>query len=128
MIDDLLTLAMLTLLQAVLGFDNLLYVSIESKRAPKELQNTVRWIGISLAVVLRITLLFVIMSVIEYFQEPIGALGWTGIIEGSFNIHSIIVLLGGVFIMYTATKEIFHMMSIEDLGHGHKKPASPPSR
>jgi len=47
-LDNLLTLAMLTLLQAVLGFDNLLYISLESKRAPVEKQAFVRRIGIAL--------------------------------------------------------------------------------
>jgi predicted tellurium resistance membrane protein TerC len=39
------------------------------------------------------------------------------LIDGSFNVHSIIVLVGGVFIIYTATKEIFHMLSIDDIGN-----------
>ena len=44
--DNLFTLAMLTLLQAVLGFDNLLYISLESKRAPAHRQAFVRrWRG-----------------------------------------------------------------------------------
>jgi len=40
-----------------------------------------------------------------------------GILEGAFNGHSLIVLAGGVFILYTAIKEISHMMTIEDLDH-----------
>ena len=47
-IDNLVTLAMLTLLQAVLGFDNLLYISLASKRAPAASQAAVRKAGISL--------------------------------------------------------------------------------
>ncbi|NNE93064.1 MAG: hypothetical protein HKN23_15570, partial [Verrucomicrobiales bacterium] len=47
--ENLVTLAMLILLQAVLGFDNLLYISLESKRAPKEKQAAVRRFGIGLA-------------------------------------------------------------------------------
>ena len=43
--NNLFTLAMLTLLQAVLGFDNLLYISLESKRAPHEKQSMVRRLG-----------------------------------------------------------------------------------
>ena len=54
------TLALLILLQAVLGFDNLLYISLESKRAPLEQQSKVRKFGIGLAIILRIILLFLL--------------------------------------------------------------------
>ena len=124
MIDNFMTLGMLILLQAVLGFDNLLYVSLESKRAPADKQVMVRWAGIGIAVALRIVLLFVVIRVIEVFQDPIASVHQTGIVEGAFNVHSIIVLLGGVFIIYTATKEIWHMMAVEELGHDDKPPRS----
>jgi len=123
-LDNLFTLAMLTLLQAVLGFDNLLYISLESKRAPPEKQAQVRRLGIGLAMVLRIGLLFLLINVIDMFQEPWFNLTWTGYIEGVFNFHAIIVLIGGGFIMYTATKEIWHMMQIEHLGEEDRKPRS----
>ena len=116
-IDNLFTLAMLILLQAVLGFDNLLYISIESKRVAQDRQAYVRRTGIALAIVLRIVLLFVLMSAIQYFQEPFFAVHLTGILEGSVNVHAVIVLVGGVFIIYTAIKEIMHMLSVDDLEH-----------
>ncbi len=111
--ENFVALGMLILLQAVLGFDNLLYISLESKRAPVHLQAQVRRFGIGLAIVLRIGLLFLLMSVIGYFQDPLFSIDVTGKVEGTFNLHALIVLLGGVFIMYTATKEILHMMSLE---------------
>jgi len=123
-IDNLVTLAMLTLLQAVLGFDNLLYITLESKRAPADKQAFVRRFGIALAMVLRIGLLFLLVSVIEIFQSPWFDFHWTGVIEGVFNFHAIIVLLGGAFIIYTATKEIWHMMQIQHLGQEDRKPKS----
>jgi len=97
-IDNFITLAMLTLLQAVLGLDNLLYISLESKRAPEEKQKRVRSLGIGMAIVLRIALLFILIRVIAYFQDPIFGFDFTDILEGKFNIHSLIVLLGGIFI------------------------------
>ena len=54
--EHIIDLLMLIMLQAVLGFDNLLYISLESKRAPLEKQKAVRIWGIGLAVVLRIVL------------------------------------------------------------------------
>ncbi len=111
-IDNFFTLAMLTLLQAVLGLDNLLYISLESKRAPESEQKRVRTLGIGLAIVLRIILLFVLIKLIAYFQDPIFGIE-SKVVAGHFNIHSLIVLLGGAFIIYTAVKEIWHMLSID---------------
>ncbi len=122
-IDNVVTLGMLVLLQAVLGFDNLLYISLESKRAPEAKRAMVRKLGIGLAVVLRIVLLFVLMSVIKSFQTPLFGFH-NSIIEGEFNVHSLVVLLGGIFIIYTATKEILHMMQLEEVEHEEKNEAS----
>jgi predicted tellurium resistance membrane protein TerC len=47
-----------------------------------------------------------------------------GIISSSLNIHSIIVLIGGVFILYTATREILHMMNLQDLEQDIRDPRS----
>ena len=74
MLEYVFTLLMLVLLQAVLGFDNLLYISLESKKAPLEDQKRVRKNGILIAIVLRVVLLFVLVSVIGYFQEPFSFL------------------------------------------------------
>ncbi|MBC2714228.1 MAG: tellurium resistance protein TerC [Desulfobacteraceae bacterium] len=123
-IDNLITLGLLTLLQAVLGFDNLLYISIESKRAPAEKQAMVRRLGIGIAVILRIILLFALMKVISYFKDPLFALHVKNILHSSFNLHSLVVLLGGGFIIYTATREILHMMSIEDMEAEDRKSQS----
>ena len=120
-VDSLFTLLMLVLLQVVLGFDNLLYISLESKKAPKEKQSYVRKLGVSLAIILRIVLLFALMSLIQYFQDPFLSLHDNGVVEFSFNIHSVIVLLGGIFIIYTAIKEIWHMMNLKE--HEETAPA-----
>jgi len=113
-LDSVFTLLMLVLLQVVLGFDNLLYISLESKKAPQEKQSYVRKLGVGLAIILRIVLLFVLMSLIQYFQDPFVSLHDNSIVEFSFNVHSIIVLLGGIFIIYTAIKEIWHMMHMKE--------------
>ena len=119
MLENIFTLLMLILLQAVLGFDNLLYISLESKKAPEDSQQKVRKTGILIAIVLRIVLLFVLVSIIGYFQTPFSFLtgGIGEVLHFSFNGHSIIVLLGGGFIIYTAIKEIWHMIGNQDLTH-----------
>lgn len=116
-LENLFTLLMLILLQAVLGFDNLLYVSLESKRVPPKDQANVRRLGIGLAVFLRIAMLFALVSLIDYVQEPLFSWHWEDVSHASFNLHSIIVLVGGAFIVYTATKEVMHMMVLEDEQH-----------
>ena len=123
-LNNLFTLSMLTLLQAVLGFDNLLYISLESKRAPVNQQAKVRRWGIGIAILLRIVLLFILINIIQYFQEPIINIFIYGIISSSLNLHSMIVLIGGVFIIYTATREILHMMNLENIKHDKRESQS----
>jgi predicted tellurium resistance membrane protein TerC len=123
-LEIVMTLGMLVLLQAVLGFDNLLYISLESKRAPEAQQSSVRKWGIGIAVGLRVVLLFLLIKMISVFQAKWDPISWKGVIEGSFNLHSIIVLVGGVFILYTAMKEIFHMIAVEDFQSETKRESS----
>lgn len=126
--ENLGNLAVLIFLQAVLGFDNLLYISIESQRAPADKQKSVRFWGIIIAVVMRVVLLFVMINLIEALAEPFFVLNFTGILEGGVNFATLIFIIGGVFIMYTAVKEIGHMLSVENLEHnlggGSKKSAT----
>ena len=117
------TLLMLVLLQAVLGFDNLLYISIESKRVEPEKQSFVRKFGIALAIVLRIVLLFIIYFAVKYLQDPIIQIAWEGKVSASISIHSLIVLGGGMFVIYTAIKEIHHMISFHEEHDEHDKGA-----
>ncbi len=119
--DDLLTfdnlsdLVVLVFLQAVLGFDNLLYISIESQRAPEASQKSVRYWGIIIAVALRVVLLFLMLQLIEALKIPFYVFDIPGIITGSVNFATLIFVFGGVFIMYTAVREISHMLTIEQL-------------
>ena len=122
-IENLFTLAMLTLLQAVLGLDNLLYIALESKRAEPSEQKRVRQIGIGGAVIFRIILLFVLIRIIGYFQESIFYFD-NSVLSGNFNIHSLIVLFGGIFIIYTATSEIIHMLNLDVSETEERKPKS----
>lgn len=120
-------LVVLIFLQAVLGFDNLLYISIESQRAPAASQRRVRYWGIIIAVVLRVVLLFVVLQLLESLKAPFYTFNYPGIIEGSVNFATMVFLLGGIFIMYTAVSEIGHMLSVEELegpeNGRRKKPA-----
>ncbi len=120
-LHDLLTLIMLIVLQAVLGLDNLLYISLESKGAPKDKQAMVRRTGIGVAIILRIGLLFLLLALVKSLQASLFELKWEGTITGRFNFHSLIVLFGGAFIIYTAIKEIWHMITLHGDEGGYEK-------
>ena len=113
--ENLGNLLILCFLQAVLGFDNLLYITIESKRAPVAQQKSVRFWGIVIAVALRVVLLFLMIRLIDALSAPFFILDYPGILEGGVNFATVVFLFGGVFIMYTAVKEISHMLSLEHL-------------
>jgi predicted tellurium resistance membrane protein TerC len=119
--ENLTTLIVLTALETVLGLDNLLYITIEAKRVEPSRQAYVRKVGTILAILLRIVLLFAVLQLIAAFQSS-----WFKItlpfFSGDFNGHSLIVLLGGLFLIRTAMKEIYHMLVIDELGHGAEGP------
>lgn len=114
--ENLGNLLMLCFLQAVLGFDNLLYISIESQRAPVAHQRAVRFWGIIIAVALRVVLLFAMVHLIGALSEPFYTFDMPGIIEGGVNFATVVFVFGGIFIIYTAVKEISHMLSLDHLG------------
>ncbi len=121
------TLLMLVALEAVLGIDNLLYIAIESGRVEVSERKRVQRFGIIGAVVMRLVLLLVLVQLIALFQSSIFSIHWDPFISGEFNGHSLIAMLGGAFIVYTAIKEVWHMLA-GDLNHasteGKKKKAS----
>jgi len=109
LISNLVTLAMLVLL-----------ISLESKNAPEDKRQSVRAWGIGLAILLRIVLLFALVSSQEFFEKTSVAKFASQYFSGNFNLHSLIVLAGGIFIMYTGMKEIWHMTRLEHDDHdGH---------
>ena len=116
-IEALTTLLVLTALETVLGFDNLLYISLEAKKVGPANEARVRRLGLTLAIVFRIVLLVVILWLIRLFEEPFFELT-SALFEIELSGHALIVILGGLFLIYTALKEIFHMIGDPDLEHG----------
>lgn len=120
MVETIFTLLMLVVLQAVLGFDNLLYISLISKRLPSHQQNKARRWGIALAIVLRIALLFALIQLIQMFEQPFITFqnSW---VKCQPNLHALLILLGGAFILYTSVKEIWHISRLQFYEKVHKK-------
>jgi predicted tellurium resistance membrane protein TerC len=123
-IENLTTFLVLTALETVLGFDNLLYISLEAKKAGEEHEERIRRLGIILAIALRIILLFVVLQLIQAFQDPFAKISIPPFVEGEISGHALIVLAGGVFLIYTAMREIFHLLAIDDIGHAAERAAN----
>ena len=116
-LSSLFTLGALILLQAVLGFDNLLYIVIESNKVgdPAAAKKVRQW-GIGIAVALRILLLFLIVSLFGLLAEPFLSFS-NAVIEGEFTFQALVTLVGGGFIIYTAIKEIHHLLQVDHIEH-----------
>jgi predicted tellurium resistance membrane protein TerC len=117
------SLLTLTFLEIVLGIDNIIFITIASNRLSANEQPRARFIGMMLAMVFRIILLFGISTIIA-MQEPLFSLEMTWF-NGGFSGQSLILALGGVFLLYKATNEIHHKLdgenSHDDTGKTNKK-------
>ena len=102
--------ALLTLivLEVVLGIDNLIFISILTNKLPKEQQARARRLGISAALIMRLVLLATI-SIIVQLTAPIFTLFGHG-----FSWRDLILIAGGLFLVWKATKEIHHTVDPDD--------------
>ncbi len=112
------SLLTLTFLEIVLGVDNIIFISIASNRLPEAEQPKARNIGLILAMVFRVALLFGISALIA-MQEPILILTMD-FLYGDFSGQSLILIGGGLFLLYKATTEIHHKLE-GDTGHDEEK-------
>ena len=109
--------ALLTLvvMEVVLGVDNLVFVSILSNKLPPERRGPARRLGIGLALILRLALLSTLAFIVGLtkpvfelpFQAPPGADGHP-MVDLAFSWRDIILLAGGLFLVWKATTEIHH--------------------
>jgi len=108
-------LATLIVLEVVLGIDNLIFISILSNKLPLSERQRARRIGISLALIMRLVLLSGIAWLVGLtapvfdlgIQGAPGAHGEPGF-ETSFSWRDLILIAGGLFLVWKATKEIHH--------------------
>lgn len=107
-------IALLTLvfLEVVLGIDNIVFLSIMTSKLPQERQAHGRFVGLGLAMLARIALLFGI-SLLMQLTKPLFAFR-TGWIEGQVTGQSIIILLGGLFLLYKSVTEVHHKLEGAD--------------
>ncbi len=102
-------IAFLTLfaLELVLGIDNIVFISILTNRLPESQQKRARILGLSLALVMRILLLFV-ASWIVGLTDPWFSIGSAEVLE--FSGRDLILIVGGLFLIYKAVSEIHHKL------------------
>lgn len=104
------SLAVLTVLEIVLGIDNVIFLSLASSQLPKKRRPAARRIGLSLAFVMRVALLSGLAAVIHLSTSVITIWG-----EG-FSWRDIVFVLGGLFLLSKGTREIHVMVEGEDGG------------
>ena len=97
-------LCTLTLLEIVLGIDNIVFISILAGRLPAERQARARTIGLALAMLGRIALLLSLTWIMELTEDLFTVLGQD--ISG----RDLILLMGGLFLIYKSTSEIHHKL------------------
>ncbi len=115
-LNGLITLLTLTILEIVLGIDNIIFISIAVDKLPREHQSKARTIGLLLALVVRTVLLFFV-GYIAGLKEPFMHLGAYGI-----SGKALILMGGGLFLLIKTWQEIQeHIHGDEDeIGHGKK--------
>ncbi len=111
-----LALATLTVLEIVLGIDNIVFISILANKLPKDQQAKARFLGLGLAMVMRIILLFSLTWVMR-LTDPLFA-----VFNHEISGRDLILLLGGLFLIAKATSEIHDRLEGEE-GHTSKKVA-----
>lgn len=106
------SLATLTFLETVLGVDNIIFISIVSNKLPVQQQARARNLGLTLAMLFRIALLFTITWIIK-LTEPVFSLSFIKEEDGSalgLSWKDLILLLGGIFLIAKSTLEIHHKL------------------
>jgi predicted tellurium resistance membrane protein TerC len=109
----------LTFLEIVLGIDNIIFISIASEKLPAGQRPRAARIGLILAMVMRIALLFGVSWLIAMEEPWISfSADW---IKGGFSGQSLILIAGGLFLLYKSTSEIRHKLEGPDTIQGQSE-------
>lgn len=106
MMDALVPLISLIALEVILGIDNIIFISILTDKLPPHQRNKLRYWGIGLAMVMRLLLLAVISWILKLDQALFT------LFDVIFTGKGLILLAGGLFLIYKSTKEIYHKTEI----------------
>ncbi|KMM80950.1 TerC family protein [Pseudomonas deceptionensis] len=100
-------LATLIVMEIVLGIDNLIFISILTNKLPEQYRTKARRIGIGMALILRLGLLGTIAYIVQLTTPVFEVLG------KAFSWKDMILIAGGLFLVWKATSEIHHSMSAQ---------------
>ncbi|MBB4657750.1 TerC family protein [Parvularcula dongshanensis] len=100
-------LATLIVMEVVLGIDNLVFISVLTNKLPEEKRRPARRIGIGAALILRLALLSLITVIIALEEDLFEAFGH------GFSVRDLILIAGGLFLVWKATREIHESMEPE---------------
>lgn len=114
MADALGLLALLIGLEIVLGVDNVLVIAIFVGRLPENQRQKARVVGLSMAMLARIVMLAVVVALAS-LTRPVVA---------NFSVRDLILLAGGLFLLYKAVHEIHHTVEFQDAEHGSDQQTS----
>jgi len=102
------SLITLTAMEIVLGIDNIVFISVIASRLPAELSKRARQIGLSLALIFRVILLLGITWLIGLTQPLFS------VFEQEISWRDLILIAGGLFLIFKATREIHHAIEGDD--------------
>jgi len=117
--DALVALFTLTFLEIVLGIDNIIFISLASSKLPKEHQKKATNIGLFMAMIIRIILLFGISWLVA-MEAPFWHIN-TSWLKAGISGQGLILIAGGIFLIYKSTSEIHE--KVEDKGHDEREVA-----
>ncbi len=103
-----LSLITLSIMEIVLGIDNVIFISLVTSKLPAKNQNKARRLGIFLALFIRLILLSFISYIVNEMVDPIFSL-----FGHDFSWRDIILLSGGLFLLYKSTLEIYEMLEVD---------------
>jgi predicted tellurium resistance membrane protein TerC len=104
----LISLVTLIALEVILGVDNIIFITILAGKLPPEQQSKVRFWGLALAMLMRLALLGVISWIIKLDKTLFT------ILQNDLSGKDLILILGGLFLIYKSTKEIYHKVESAD--------------
>ena len=106
--EALVALVTLVVLEIVLGIDNLIFISILTNKLPEQYRVSARRIGIGAALIMRLMLLATVAWIVQLTNPLFELFGHP------FSWRDIILIVGGLFLVWKATKEIHHSVDQDD--------------
>lgn len=121
------SLLTLTVLEIVLGIDNIVFISILSGKLPVSQQKKARQLGLALAMITRVLLLLSLSWIMTLTTPLFNMASWFGLERGSWNEklaisgRDLILIVGGLFLIYKSTHEIHNKLEGEEDAQGNVK-------